>query len=108
VKVLHVGNLANNGYKLAKFQRRLGVDARLRLHPSQIGTGDDPAWEDAELKSGYPPWIEVETVRPFRKLGLAAGAVGRAFGRVRDGPDIVHAQCTAPIRGVTFARWPRA
>jgi glycosyltransferase involved in cell wall biosynthesis len=98
MKVLHVGNLANNGYKLAKFQRRLGIDARLRLHPSQVGTGDDPAWEDAELRNGYPSWIELEEIGRFRKLRLAGEAIRRTLVPARDGEDIVHAQCTAPIR----------
>lgn len=102
MKVLHTGNLANNSYKLAKFQRRLGVDARLFIDSDQVDTNDDPAWEDPELKSGYPDWIEVLNVK--REVSLARKVktwIERIrFGRryVRDNRvDIVHAQVTSPL-----------
>ena len=65
MRVLHLGNLCNNSYKLAKFQRRLGVDARLRIYSSQIGTNDDPAWEDPELKKARVDHARRKIARRF-------------------------------------------
>lgn len=101
LRVLHTGNLLNNSYKLAKFQRKLGIDARLRLQSIQRGTGDDPAWEDPELAQGYPAWIEfedVDTFAPRRKLKRLLDILFRMVPREED-IDILHAQCTAPILG---------
>lgn len=100
MRVLHLGNLTNNGYKLAKFQRRLGVDARLVIHESQIGTNDDPAWEDAELRDGYPDWITIDRTPPNSFETKVARWSRRFAGREQRldrSIDIVHAQCTAPI-----------
>lgn len=101
LRVLHTGNLLNNSYKLAKFQRLTGIDARLRLQSDQLGTGDDPAWEDPELTSGYPAWIEFEAVDSFaprRKLKRILDILFRTVPR-EEGIDIFHAQCTTPIMG---------
>jgi glycosyltransferase involved in cell wall biosynthesis len=100
-RVLHTGNLANNSYKLAKFQRSLDIDARLRLLSTQRGTSDDPSWEDRELARGYPDWIEtveVDPVAPRRKLKRGLDILFRRVPR-ESGIDILHAQCTAPIMG---------
>lgn len=99
MKILHLGNLCNNAYKLARFQRALGVDARLRLEEEQIGTGDDPAWEDPALESGYPDWIEVRpATQPslLRRIGKVARLLTVGAPRITN-VDILHAQCTAPI-----------
>ncbi len=101
MRVLHLGNLCNNSYKLAKFQRRLGVDARLRIYSSQIGTNDDPAWEDPELKNAYPSWIEIKEIetRPLtRRAARVARVLLRGMPR-EEGIDILHAQCMAPVEG---------
>jgi glycosyltransferase involved in cell wall biosynthesis len=100
MRVLHMGNLANNSYKLAKFQRALGHDARLDITSDQLGTGDDPVWEDPELANGYPDWIDVRDVtRPSRLKWLARGVrrLARERRRARRDFDVVHAQCLSPI-----------
>jgi glycosyltransferase involved in cell wall biosynthesis len=100
MRILHLGNLCNNSYKLAKFQRALGHDARLELTADQIGTGDDPAWEDPELADAYPDWIDIREISRTHGLSWFAGGVRRIVGarrRARRDFDVVHAQCTAPI-----------
>lgn len=100
MRILHIGNLANNSYKLAKFQRQLGHDAYLQLTSDQLGTGDDPAWEDGELSNGYPDWIEIRDVVPSGFLRRAARGIRRSLRerrRIADQFDVVHAQCLAPI-----------
>lgn len=102
MKILHIGNLCNNSYKLAKFQRRLGVDADLLLASSQIGTGDDPAWEDPEYKNGYPTWIKIYgSIGHRNTLGKASNTIAHIkVGRkiiAQKNYDVIHAQCTEPI-----------
>ena len=100
MRILHLGNLCNNSYKLAKFQRALGHDARLELTADQLGTGDDPAWEDPELADAYPRWIDVRKISRKHDLSWFARGICRLAGERQRLPrefDVVHAQCTAPI-----------
>jgi len=100
MKVLHLGNLCNNSYKLAKFQRQLGVGAFLEIEQTQKGTNDDPAWEDAELKHGFPDWISVRQAGGNRSFAWAGRGIRRLLHEkenISKNYDLVHAQCTAPI-----------
>jgi len=102
MKILHTGNLCNNSYKLAKFQRRFGLDADLLLAGSQIGTGDDPAWEDPEYKNRYPTWIKIYGSKSYQNtLSKLSNTMSHIkLGRKIVGQknyDIIHAQCTEPI-----------
>lgn len=99
MKILHIGNLCNNSFKLARFQRALGADARLRLEEVQIGTNDDPAWEDTAFSNGYPDWIEVRSASRssvLSRMGKIVRAITVGAPKIK-GIDILHAQCTAPI-----------
>ncbi|MBI3180432.1 MAG: hypothetical protein HYZ27_12270, partial [Deltaproteobacteria bacterium] len=48
MKVLHVGNIANNAYNNAKFLRRAGIDASVLVYDYTHVMGQ-PEWEDAEF-----------------------------------------------------------
>ncbi len=52
LKVLHVGNIAANGYLNAKFLRRVGVEADL-LVADYYHVMAFPEWEDIDLKHGH-------------------------------------------------------
>jgi glycosyltransferase involved in cell wall biosynthesis len=52
VRVLHVGNIANNAYNNAKFLRRKGVEAHVLCYNYTHIMGQ-PEWEDAEFE-GQP------------------------------------------------------
>ena len=53
MRVLHVGNIANNAYLNAKLQRRVGVEADALCVEWHILC--QPEWEDAELDGAYEP-----------------------------------------------------
>ena len=54
MKVLHVGNVANNGYLNAKFQRRVGIEADAICDETHILSL--PEWEDADLHGTFEPY----------------------------------------------------
>ena len=47
-RIAHVGNIANNAYSNAKFQRRLGLAADSYNYPFEFVFGH-PEWEDADF-----------------------------------------------------------
>lgn len=53
MRVLHVGNVANNGYLNAKFQRRAGIEADAICDETHILSL--PEWEDADLHGVFEP-----------------------------------------------------
>ncbi len=113
MKILHVGNLANNSYKLAKFQRILGCDAHLELHNYQLSTGDNPAKEDPELLNNFPDWIYVNSkaVEPtfMNRINLfkrGARFIKRTHAGIKKGCtyDVIHAQAGSPIYAQFWSR----
>ena len=71
MRVLHIGNIANNAYNNAKFLRRKGIDAdALTYDYSHVMS--QPEWEDAvfdgEVDEYYPDWSTVD-IHGFRRLG---------------------------------------
>jgi glycosyltransferase involved in cell wall biosynthesis len=54
MRVLHVGNVANNGYLNAKFQRRDGIEADAICDETHILSL--PEWEDADLHGAFEPY----------------------------------------------------
>ncbi len=59
-RVLHAGNVANNAYLNAKFQRRAGIEADAlcdELHILSL-----PEWEDAGLVGVYDDYAPLETI----------------------------------------------
>jgi len=62
VKILHIGNIANNAYNNAKFQRRVGIQADVLCYDYSHVMAQ-PEWEDAEFQEEvdeyYPEWAQV-------------------------------------------------
>jgi len=101
MKILHVGNLCNNSYVMAKFLRRKGIEADLLLYSDSIIGLSDPEWEDEELSNGYPSWIKIIERPPApvttnrQRFELLRSYVER-FSMMRR-YDLIHASCMAPI-----------
>jgi glycosyltransferase involved in cell wall biosynthesis len=71
VKVLHVGNIANNAYNNAKFLRRKGIDAEVLCYDYRHIMAQ-PEWEDAtfsgEVDEHEPDWSAIE-IGGFKRPG---------------------------------------
>lgn len=63
MKVLHIGNIANNAYNNAKFLRRKGIEADVLCYDYAHIMGQ-PEWEDAEFDAEvdeyHPDWSRVD------------------------------------------------
>jgi glycosyltransferase involved in cell wall biosynthesis len=64
LRVLHIGNIANNGYNNAKIQRDHGIEADVIAYDYYHIMGT-PEWEDAEINGSlgdpfYPDWWAVD------------------------------------------------
>jgi len=99
-RILHLGNVAQNGYLNAKFQRRLSLEADVACDERDAIA--QPEWEEARVPSrisalgGWPPgqrvdgwerpeWVlPIRTVRRGRRLAyaVAARASRREIGRL--------------------------
>lgn len=69
MRVLHIGNIANNAYNNAKFLRRKGVEADVLCYDYTHIMGQ-PEWEDAEFEGDAdefdPRWEQVD-LNGFRR-----------------------------------------
>src|SRR5947199_361893 len=69
VKILHIGNIANNAYNNAKFQRRVGIQADVLCYDYSHVMAQ-PEWEDAEFQEEvdeyYAEWAQVN-LKGFRR-----------------------------------------
>jgi glycosyltransferase involved in cell wall biosynthesis len=52
LRVLHIGNIANNGYLVAKFLRQVGIEADVLCYDYYHVMGT-PEWEDIPIKHDY-------------------------------------------------------
>jgi glycosyltransferase involved in cell wall biosynthesis len=52
LRVLHIGNIANNGYLVAKFLRQVGIEADVLCYDYYHVMGT-PEWEDIPVKNNY-------------------------------------------------------
>ncbi|MEK6526254.1 MAG: glycosyltransferase [Nitrospirota bacterium] len=63
MRVLHVGNIANNAYNNAKFLRRKGIEADVLCYDYAHIMGQ-PEWEDAEFEGQpdefHPQWTAID------------------------------------------------
>lgn len=64
LRVLHVGNIANNAYNNAKIQRRYGIEADVLCH-DYYHIMSCPEWEDAHFEGdvgdqNFPDWWNVK------------------------------------------------
>ena len=69
MRILHIGNIANNAYNNAKFLRRKGVEADVLVY-DYSHVMSQPEWEDAafdgEVDEYYPDWARVN-LNGFRR-----------------------------------------
>ena len=56
LRVLHIGNIANNAYNNAKIQRRYGIEADV-LCFDYYHSMATPEWEDGELSTAVDPFL---------------------------------------------------
>ncbi len=63
LRVLHIGNIANNAYNNAKIQRSLGIEADVLCYDYYHIMGT-PEWEDTDIKGSldnfHPDWWAVD------------------------------------------------
>jgi len=76
MKVLNIGNVANNGYNIAKLLNQNGVETDLLIGP-YFHIGGCPEWEDAEFTGDYgdqffPQWHKVDITNGFMRPNWAA------------------------------------
>jgi len=80
LRVLHIGNIANNAYNNARLQRRYGIEADVLCH-NYYHIMACPEWEDADYTGViedqfYPDWWAVN-LRGFRRpRWFAQGPLG--------------------------------
>ena len=70
LRVLHVGNIANNAYNNARIQRQHGIEADVLCH-DYYHTMASPEWEDGNFvgeagDSDFPDWWAVD-LKGFRR-----------------------------------------
>lgn len=70
LRVLHIGNIANNAYINAKLQRRIGIEADVVCYDYYHVMGT-PEWEDSEFEGdvgddAFPDWRRVD-LHGFRR-----------------------------------------
>jgi glycosyltransferase involved in cell wall biosynthesis len=104
MRVLHLGNIANNAYNNAKILRSRGVDARVLVYDYDHVMGH-PEWEDAPIDvdlperftgwtdidlGGFerPTWFQQVTLRPPKEAERFAGqhrlvSIARRVGHTR-------------------------
>ena len=80
-RIAHVGNIANNAYSNAKFQRRLGLAADSYNYPFEFVFGH-PEWEDADfgeqLDLYHPPdWPALQFTNGYARPHWARYLSGR-------------------------------
>jgi glycosyltransferase involved in cell wall biosynthesis len=56
LRVLHIGNIANNAYNNARIQRSRGIDADVISYGADHVTST-PEWEDANVTGPVDPWL---------------------------------------------------
>ena len=81
-RIAHVGNIANNAYSNAKFQRRLGVAADSYNYAFEFVFGH-PEWEDADfaeqLDLYHPPdWLALHFTNGYTRPDWARYLSGRS------------------------------
>lgn len=79
LRVLHIGNIANNAYNNAKIQRHHGIDADVTCH-DYYHVMACPEWEDADFAGdygdpSYPDWWNVDLKTFERPQWFAQGSL---------------------------------
>lgn len=55
LRILHIGNIANNAYRNGRLQRELGIDADV-VCPDYYHIMGCPEWEEADIGGAYDPF----------------------------------------------------
>ena len=81
-RIAHIGNIANNAYSNAKFQRRLGISADSYNYPFEFIFGH-PEWEDADFEEQldlyHPPdWPALHFTNGYERPRWARYLSGRS------------------------------
>ncbi len=76
LKVLHIGNIANNGYNIANLFNQAGMQSDLIIGPYYHIAGC-PEWEDSEFEGDigdqfFPAWHKVKITNGFSRPEWAA------------------------------------
>ncbi len=110
LRVLHIGNIANNAYNNAKIQRRRGIEADVSCHDYFHIMGC-PEWEDAEFEGDvvddfFPDWWNVDLRGFERPEWFAQGRLAdvRCGTSRRARPRRASAR-GAPRAALTVERW---
>jgi glycosyltransferase involved in cell wall biosynthesis len=111
LRVLHVGNIANNAYINAKIQRRLGIEADVVCYDYYHAMGC-PEWEDADFAGtigdpDYPDWWAVDLGGFRRPPWFAQGRLAtcqRYLAAVRSGRSIAARVLWRRLRAETWLR----
>lgn len=86
-KVLHIGNIANNGYRNAKFLRELGFDCHVLcydyFHAISTPEWDEAEFEPSEIDQFMPDWTVVAT-KYKRPNWFIQGTLAYCFGYIED------------------------
>ena len=98
-RIAHVGNIANNAYSNAKFQRRLGLAADSYNYPFEFVFGH-PEWEDADFGDASlslciirPDWPALQFTNGYARPTLGANTMsGRPDPYGYTGYDEAHAR----------------
>jgi glycosyltransferase involved in cell wall biosynthesis len=109
LRVLHLGNVANNAYNNAKIQRQRGIEADVACWDYYHVMGS-PEWEDADYEGDvgdpfFPDWRRVDLRGYRRPRWFAQGrldSVQRYFAARRDGRRLAAAFLW---RRLAFERW---
>jgi glycosyltransferase involved in cell wall biosynthesis len=84
VRILHVGNIANNAYNNAKFLRRKGVEADVLCY-DYTHVMAQPEWEDAEFEGQvdeyHPQWDQIDLGLFRRPAWFMQGQLYSGAGR---------------------------
>lgn len=97
MKINMYGGVLTISYSLAKFLRRKGIDVTLFIDEKLSDKSYEPAWEDEELKSGYPGWIRTTDLKPID--AVLPGKRSRIFASALADCDILHLHAEAYLWG---------
>ncbi len=111
LRVLHIGNTANNAYNNARIQRRFGIDAFV-ISARYYHVAACPEWEDADLEGDvgdplYPDWWGVDLKGFVRPRWFAQGPLPLCQAYLSAAVSGAKWRAAALWRGLEAARWAR-
>jgi hypothetical protein len=109
LRVLHIGNIANNGYNNAKIQRNHGIEADVIAYDYYHIMGT-PEWEDAEIKgsvgdSFYPDWWAADLGNWQRPTWFVQGPILDCIAYLRAKAQGDTRNCGIEKKRLTLSYW---